>query len=73
MATRWSRLHGEPYLRRKRGYGEVEDVGGGSWWCCGSEESDNGARLRWIWLGGGHGFPVAALAWKKMAESELAR
>ena len=34
----------------------------------GSEESDNGARLRWIWLGGGHGFPVAVLAWKKMAE-----
>ena len=37
-------------------------------WGYGSEESDNGARLRWIWLGGGHGFPVAALAWKKMAE-----
>ena len=37
-------------------------------WCCGSEESDNGTWLRWIWLGGGHGFPVAALAWKKMAE-----
>jgi len=26
MATRWSRLHGEFYLRRGRGFGEVEDV-----------------------------------------------
>jgi hypothetical protein len=28
MATRWSRLHGEPYLRRERLFGEVEDVEG---------------------------------------------
>ena len=26
MATRWSRLHGELYLRRKRDDGGVEDV-----------------------------------------------
>jgi len=26
MATRWSRLHGEFYLRRGRGFGEVEDM-----------------------------------------------
>ena len=26
MATRWSRLHGEFYLRRGQGFGEVEDV-----------------------------------------------
>ena len=56
MATRWSRLHGEFYLRRKQDYGEVEDVeelmvvlwfrGIGQW------------HLVWvIWLGGGHGLP----------------
>ena len=28
MVTWWSRLHGEPYLRRRRGYGEVEDMEG---------------------------------------------
>jgi hypothetical protein len=28
MATRWSCLHGEPYLRRERGFREVEDVEG---------------------------------------------
>jgi hypothetical protein len=28
MATRWSCLHGEPYLRRKWWFGEVEEVEG---------------------------------------------
>jgi hypothetical protein len=27
-ATRWSRLHGEPYLRRKWWFGEDEEVEG---------------------------------------------
>jgi len=54
MATRWSRLHGKPYLRRGRGFGEVEDVerlmvvlwfrGIGQW-----------RSVRVIWLSGGHG------------------
>ena len=67
MATRWSRLHGEFYLRRGRGFGEVEDVeeltvvlwfgGIGQW------RSVLGDLAR-----GGHGFPVTALAWKRMAE-----
>ena len=56
MATRWSRLHGEPYLRQGRGFGEVEDVerltvvlwfrGIGQW-----------RSVRVIWLSGGHDLP----------------
>jgi hypothetical protein len=56
MATRWSRLHGELYLRRKRTFSEVEDVEGLEtvlWlrgigqWCSGSGDL----------LGGGHRLP----------------
>ena len=67
MATRWSRLHGEPYLRRGRGFDEVKDVEGLMvvLWFRGIEQ--------WcLALGdlahGGHGFPVTALTWKGMVE-----
>jgi len=43
MATRWSRLRGELYLARKSGDGEVSDVED-TRWCCGWEQSDQGAR-----------------------------
>ena len=72
MATRWSRLHGEPYLRRGRGFGEVKDVEGlmvvlwfrgiGQW-----------RLVRVIWLSGITVFPVTALTWKRTAEGEMVR
>ena len=72
MATQWSRLHGEFYLRRKRDYGEVEDVeeltvvlwfrGIGQWRSVSSDLARDG-----------HGFPVTVLAWKRTLEGEMAR
>ena len=72
MVTQWSRPRGELYLRQKRDDGGVEDVekltvvlwfrGIGQW----RSVSVDLAR-------GGHGFPITALVWKRMAGGEMAR
>jgi hypothetical protein len=56
MATRWSHLHGEPYLRRERGFDEVEDVEGLEmvWWLSGIGRWRSGLG---DWLDGGHDLP----------------
>ena len=72
MVTWWSRLHDEPYLRRRRGYGEVEDVEGLTvvLWFWGIRQW---RLVRVIWLTGITVFPVTALTWKRTAEGEMVR
>ena len=72
MATRWSRAHGELYLRRKWNDGGVKDVEKLTvvLWLGGIGQK---CSVEWVWLGGCHGIPVTALAWKRTPEGEMVR